>query len=335
MPNDPQIYVAIRPDEYAKLFDIATTDALKRLGTVRFAEGEGKMALPSDVADTTDVLVTSWSTEPFDPALVHGSRLRLAVHTAGTIRGLFPKSVLDSGLRVAQGGAAAMALPVAEMALTLTLALLRNLHTHDRGLQTTRDWVTGGTGMLGRSIQAQHIGIVGLSRTGRHYARMLRGLGVQRISAYDPYVSAEDAQALGVQLVELDELFATSDVVAAHAPVTPQTRGLIGAETLRLLRDGATFINTARSAITDEAALIAELTSGRINAGLDVFDAEPLPSDSPLFGLPNVLLTPHVAGGTIEARFAQGATVVAEIERFLRGDQLQHEVTAEIYDRLS
>ena len=335
MANDPHIYVAVRPDEYDKLFDDATTAALAQLGTVTFAEGEGKMVLPTDVADAADVLITSWSTQPFDPAQVRGSRLQLAVHAAGTIRGLFPKSVLSSGLRVAQGGSAAMALPVAEMALTLTLALLRNLHTHDRALQSTRDWVAGGTGILGRSIQAQHIGIVGLSRTGRHYAEMLHGLGVRRISAYDPYISSADAEALGVQLLDLDDLFAGSDVVAVHAPVTPETRGLIDAETLSKLRDGATLINTARSAVTDEPALVAELVSGRINAGLDVFDSEPLPPDSPLFGLPNVLLTPHVAGGTVEARFAQGATVVAEVERFLAGAELQHEVTAEIYDRLS
>mgnify|MGYP001202524984 CR=1 FL=1 len=335
MPNDPRIYVAVRPDEFARLFDDDTAAALRRLGSVEFATGEGKMALPAGLADSFDVLITSWSTAPFDPAQVKGSKLRLAVHAAGTIRGLFPKSVLEEGLRIAQGGSAAMALPVAEMALTLTLALLRNLHTHDRAMQATRDWAEGGTGMLGRSIQAQHVGVVGLSRTGGHYVDMLKGLGVRRISVYDPYVSPERARDLGIELVDLPTLFAASDVVAVHAPVTPETRGLIGAELFASMRDDAIFINTARSAVTDEAALIAELRTGRIKAGLDVFDTEPLPSDSPLFGLPNVVLTPHVAGGTVEARFAQGATVVSEIERFLRGEELEHEVTAEIYDRLS
>ena len=92
------------------------------------------------VAVMVPVLITSWSTKPFDPVMLQGARLRLAVHSAGTIRGLFPKSVLEHGLRIAQGGSAAMALPVAEMALTMTLALLRNLHTHDRAMQASRDW---------------------------------------------------------------------------------------------------------------------------------------------------------------------------------------------------
>src|SRR5690625_2556333 len=126
MSNDPRIYVAVRPDEFARLFDDDTTAALKRLGTVEFAAAEGRMPLPAALADSFDVLITSWSTAPFDPGQVQGDKLRLAVHAAGTIRGLFPKSVLDGGLRIAQGGSAAMALPVAELALTLTLALLRN-----------------------------------------------------------------------------------------------------------------------------------------------------------------------------------------------------------------
>lgn len=335
MKNDPRIYVAVRPSEFARLFDDDAAAALQRLGAVTFAQTESKVELPAGLAQETDVLITSWSTKPFDPTVLQGERLRLAVHAAGSIRGLFPKSVLEHGLRIVQGGAAAMALPVAEMSLTLTLALLRNLHTHDRALQSTRDWVAGGTGMLGRSIQAQHIGVVGLSRTGRHYVDMLKGLGVRRISVYDPYITAAQAKELGVDLLDLEALFAASDVVALHAPVTPETRGLVGAGLLGLLRDGATIINTARSAITDETALIAEVTSGRIHAGLDVFDDEPLPADSPFFGLPNVLLTPHVAGGTVDARFAQGATVVAEIERFLTGADLHHEVTAAVYDRLS
>ena len=335
MPNDPRIYVAVRPDEFARLFDDDATAALKRLGAVEFAAGEGKMPLPDGLADSFDVLITSWSTAPFDPEQVQGDRLRLAVHAAGTIRGLFPKTVLERGLRIAQGGSAAMALPVAEMALTLTLALLRNLHTHDRKLQATRDWVAGGTGVLGRSIQAQRIGIVGLSRTGRHYLDMLKGLGVRQIAVYDPYLDAAEADRLGVTSMGLSDLFAWSDVAAIHAPVTPETRGMIDADVLVKMRDGGIVVNTARSAVTDESALLAEVRSGRLQAGLDVFDTEPLPGDSAFYGLPNVIITPHVAGGTVEARYAQGATVVSEIQRFLSGQAMEHEVTAEIYDRLS
>ncbi|HLS15336.1 MAG TPA: hydroxyacid dehydrogenase [Beutenbergiaceae bacterium] len=336
MSNDVRIYVAIRPQEFSLLYDDAAAARLKELGTVDFAGDDGpKVALPDAVADSYDVLITSWSTQRFEPETLAGSRLRLAVHSAGSVRGLFAKSVLNNGMRLAQGGAAAMALPVAEMSLTLTLALLRNLHTHDRGLQTTRDWTEGGRGMLGNSIQAQRIGVVGLSRTGRHYTSMLRGLGVEQILAYDPYTSAADAEALGVQLVDLDELCRSSGVVAVHAPTTPETKHLLNAEKFALMADDTIVVNTARSWVLEEQALLAEVSSGRLRAGLDVFDTEPLPADSGFYGLPNVLITPHVAGGTVEARHAQGATVIAEVERFLRGAPLEQEVTADNYDRLA
>ncbi len=329
-----RIYAAVSAEEMDRLYDPQTQRGLADLGELVLAGGNGPVELPARLADEYDVLITSWSTAPFPPEELRGERLRLAVHSAGSVRTLFPREVLDD-LRLAQGGSDAMALPVAELALTLTLAVLRNLHTHDRGLQQTRDWAAAGHGMLGRGIAHQRIGVVGLSRTGRHYVRMVRGLGVTRVAAYDPYATAADAEELGVQLVGLEELCRGSDVLAVHAPATPQTRHLVDRRLLALLPDGAILVNTARSAVVDEAALTDELVAGRLRAGLDVFDEEPLPSTSPLFGLPNVLLTPHVAGGTVEARYAQGATVLREITGFLTDGTLRFEVTRDNYDRLA
>ncbi|QOR71147.1 hydroxyacid dehydrogenase [Ruania alkalisoli] len=330
-----RIFVAITTDQFARLYDEQTQAKLHRLGEVVFGmEADGKVAVPADIGDSFDVLLTSWSTEPFDPAVLAGSRLRLAVHSAGSVRNLFPAECLGGQLRLAQGGADAMALPVAEMALTMTLAHLRNLVWHDRAFQRTRDWHEGGQGTLGQSIAAQHIGIVSLSRVGRHYASMVQGLGATSVRAYDPYCSTDDARQLGVELCDLEELCATSEVLSIHAPVTAKTAGMLGAEQLALLPDGAIVINTARAQVTDEEALLAEVKAGRLKVGLDVFTTEPLPSDSPFFGLDNAILTPHVAGGTVQARFAQGATVVSEVESFLREGTLRAEVTSENYDRL-
>src|SRR5699024_2248062 len=147
-------------------------------------------------------------------------------------------------------------------------------------------------------------------RVGRHAAQMMHGLGVSQLSAYDPYATAEGAP--GVTLLSLEALCATSDVLLVCAPATPETRHLIGPRELAALPDGAVLVNAGRSAVTDQAALVAELVTGRISAGLDVFDTEPLPADSPLFGLENVILTPHVVGGTTWSRHEQGRTVVAE-----------------------
>jgi phosphoglycerate dehydrogenase-like enzyme len=118
-----------------------------------------------------------------------------------------------------------------------------------------------------------------------------------------------------------------SKVVAVHAPVTPETRHLIGAAELALMPDEAVLVNTARSWLVDQDALLAELGRGRIDAGLDVYDEEPLPADHPFRALPNVLLVPHEAGGTLDARWRAGHIIADEVARFVAGEPLRHEVT--------
>ena len=141
------------------------------------------------------------------------------------------------------------------------------------------------------------------------------------------------AEAFGMGIVShrrtgglpLDELLRTADVVSLHVPLTPETDGLVSRERLALLRDGATLINTARGAIVDEEALVEELVSGRISAGLDVFADEPhVPKR--LLGLPNVVLTPHVASATVETRAAMTRVLVDNVLAFLHGEPLPNEV---------
>ena len=331
-----RIYVAITRAEFDLLFTPPTQDALAALGEVVHApEGRHERAvLPERLGEDYDIVVTSWATQPGSPERYLGGRLQLVVHAAASIRWLVPHWVLEQGVRACQAGAEPQAVPVAESALALTLVLLRHVHRFDRQLQASRDWRASRTPELGRDLAARRIGIVGLSRTGAQYLRMVQGLGVTDIRLYDPYVDATRARELGVELVSLDDLFATCDVVSLHAPVTYETRGMIGAEQLARLADDGVLINTARSALVDTDALVAEVTSGRINAGLDVFDTEPLPADSPFLGLSNVVVLPHVGAATIETRHGQGEGVVAELRRYLTGQPLQDEVTLDRYDRL-
>jgi phosphoglycerate dehydrogenase-like enzyme len=333
--NKPTVCVVVAPDEFDLLFAPEVQQRLHDRAVVEFGDGDHATVLPTGAADRFDVIVTSWSTMPFPPAQLRGRRLRLAVHSAGSIRRLFPAEVLRSGVRVCQAGAAAMAPAVAEMALTLTLAVLRNLHRHDRALWTGRDWATARQPVLGRALAARDVGLVGFGRTGREYARMVRAMGASTLRAYDPYADPTVAARYGVQLVSLAELFRCCDVVAVHAPSTPETRHLVGRRELAALPDGAVVVNTARSWVVDEEALLAELVAGRLLAGLDVFDTEPLPSTSAFLGLPNVIVTPHVAGGTVEARRMQGRIVVDELCRFVAGEPLDHEVRLESYDLLA
>jgi phosphoglycerate dehydrogenase-like enzyme len=135
--------------------------------------------------------------------------------------------------------------------------------------------------------------------------------------------------------VPLDDLMAAADVVTVHAPSLPSTRHLLDARRLALMRDGATLVNTARGALVDHAALIAELRTGRLSAVLDVTEPEPLPPDSPLFDLPNVVLTPHIAGalGTEVRRLGDAA--VAEVARYAAGEPFAHPLTAADLDRVA
>lgn len=135
-----------------------------------------------------------------------------------------------------------------------------------------------------------------------------------------------EARALGARPAGLDELLSRCDVVSVHAPATPQTRGLLGRAQLGLMRDGAVLINTARGELVDTGALIDEVRSGRLTAVLDVTDPEPLPAGSPLFDIPGVFLTPHVAGSHGNEIERLGRNTIAELRRLVAGEPLANQV---------
>lgn len=329
MSSRAKVYVGLDESVREILFDADTWARLEKLADVDVL-GAGRL-LPQRLCDDYDVLVSGWGTPLLEA--VDGDRLGLVVQSAGSWRSAVTEAVL-AAVPVAQAGSDPMARAVAEFALTMQLSILRHLHTYDRGMQSTHDWVASRHPEYGTAIHAVRHGLIGLSRVGVWHARMLRGLGCEDIVAFDPYWNDDAASMLGVRLVSLEEAM-SSQAVSVHAPVTPETRGMLGERELALIPDGGVLINTARSAVINTAALERELLSGRIRAGLDVFDEEPLPSSSPLFGLPNVLLAPHVAGATREARYEQGRTVVDEIERHLGGEPLRFAVDPGVAARLS
>ena len=179
------------------------------------------------------------------------------------------------------------------------------------------------------------IGIVGASLIGRRVIQLLDAFPHLDVALYDPFVSSDEADELGVTKLELTELCAASDILSIHAPALATTHHMIGAEQLAALRDGATVINTARGWLLDHDALITHLTSGRLRAVLDVTDPEPLPDDSVLRTLPNVYLTPHLAGtqGSELGRMAEYAA--EEVRRWSAGEPGLNEVHKEQLDRLA
>lgn len=208
---------------------------------------------------------------------------------------------------------------VAEHALALMLALVKDL-THQDGL--IRDGVWDKNRYHGRELRGQQLALVGFGFIGQTVARMAQALGMT-VSAYDPH--APDAAFSDGILREsdLDRLLAQADIVSLHCPLTPETRNLIDARRIALMKRGAYLVNTARGEVVGEEALIEALQTGQLaGAGLDSFAIEPPDPDNPLFKLPNTIVTPHVAGVTLDARRAMSVCAAENVLKTLRGEEL-------------
>ena len=197
---------------------------------------------------------------------------------------------------------------VAEHTVGLLLALARKLPQAHGALKQGR-WQKDR--FAGVELYGKVLGIIGLGRIGSEVARRALGLRMQVI-AYDPYLTAEAARKIGVDLVELDELFARADFISLHSPLTKETRNFLGPREFARMKDGVRLINCARGGLINEAALMEAIKGGKVaGAALDVFEQEPLPPDHPLLGLEQVILTPHLAASTEEAQ-AQVALAIAQ-----------------------
>ena len=195
----------------------------------------------------------------------------------------------------------------AELAIGLMIAVMRQIPSVDREVKLGR-WPTPMT----HALRGKTLGIVGLGHVGRHIVKIARAFEM-KVLAWGPRLTREAAASVGAESRELDDLLSCSDIVSVHATLSPESRGLIDARRLRLMKPTAYLINTARGPIVDEAALCAALASGQIaGAGLDVFDEEPLPSAHPLTKLPNVVLTPHIGWPTDET-YTQFADAAADV----------------------
>jgi len=326
----PRILVILRSSLYRELFAPQIDGALRGLGQVVLHDQDRDLT-SAELAEHIpgfDAVVTGWGAPCFtDDVLAAADRLRLIVHSAGTIKAMLPPAVFERGIVVTHA-AEAFAVPVAEMSLLLTMLLLRQAHKIDRMLKAGESWENTKPLSMGREIAGLRIGVVGAGRTGRAFVRLLRALDAE-VLVYDPYLSEEGAAELGVCKAALDELLTSCPVVSLQAPSTPETHHMIGARELGLLQDGAILVNTARSWLVDQEALLAELRTGRIQAALDVFDEEPLPADHPFRQLDSVFLTPHIAAATRRTRHHQGQIVVEELRRFFSGQPLQYQIPLE------
>ena len=223
-------------------------------------------------------------------------KLRMLGTTSGRTLSLDMATATAQGIVVCNTGSGPGSAATAELALALMLAAFRGLPTGDANLRAGR-FQQGVP--VGRAVEGKTLGVLGLGKIGARLARYGRALGMD-VLAWSQNLTAEKAAAEGATLVSKDDLLARSDAITIHLVLSDRTRGLIGAAEIARMKPHAVLVNTSRGPLVDEAALLAALHAGKIVAGLDVYDQEPLPPDHPLRRAPNTVLTPHLGYGVAE-----------------------------------
>ena len=277
-----------------------------------------------EVLQDVEVIMSSWGAPVLDEAfLAYAPNLKIIFYGAGSIRYFVTDASWQRGIRVSSAYRL-NAVAVTEYALATILLSLKRFWHYAQVVKKERYFskeriLPGNYGST--------VGLVSLGSVGRGVLERLKHHEHQVI-AYDPFLTEEEAQRLGVENVSLEELFKRADVVSLHTPALEETHKMVKKEHFASMKEGATFINSARGMVIDEAALIDVLQERTdLYAILDVTDPEPPVKESLLYDLPNVLLTPHIAGNVGKERERQGQAMLEELQRYLAGESLQHEIT--------
>jgi len=286
-----------------------------------------------------EALVTGWGSPAVTADVMErADQLSLIAHSAGSIKSLVKREIADQyllprGIPLFSANNA-IAFNVAESTIGYMIMVSHYWLEHVLHVRTSTGWASPEIPKTAQFLRGSRVGLVSASTVGREVIQLLQPFDVD-IRIYDPHLSDWDAGRLGVQRAELHEIFAESDFVSVHAPSIPQTRRMIGAEQLRLLRDGAVFLNTSRGSVLDHDALTREAATGRIRVVLDVTEPEPLPGDHPLRRMPNVFITPHVSGAGAYGYLKIGDMTLQALEDRFNGRPVRGAVNFERYELLA
>lgn len=302
-----------------RMFSRAQLEQLRGLAQIDTARTVPLLADASDEELAgVEILLTGWGSSPVDAAaLARMPRLRAIVHTAGTVRFVASDAVWERGDVLVTSATEVNAVPVAEFTLAQILLAGKRARAQEHRFRRVRDSRSAALSAAGIGNYGGVVGLIGASRIGVLVAEHLQRFDLD-VLITDPYASTEQVAALGATKVEPEELYSRSDVVSLHAPDVPSTRGMVSRDLLALMRDGTTFLNTARPALVELDALRDELVSGRLSAVLDVHDD--LADDDPIWDLPNVSLTPHIAGSQGNELRRMGEHALEEVRRLAAGE---------------
>ena len=333
--NDIRIVSLVPETNYEQVMSPEAEERLRSFATLTVNDTDTVASQEEmrDLLAEADGCLSGWGgVQITEIALERAHRLKIIAHMGGSVKRLVPDSDYERGITVTHA-AAIIAKSVGEMALLLTLAGLRRMVEHDAAYKQRG---TYGDDRLpystNRGLDGSRVGIIGASMTGREFIRLLQafGPGVE-IWVYDPYLSERGAGELGVHKVDLPQLLSECDVVSIHAPSNENTYHMIGSEQVKMLKDGALLVNTARGRLVDYDALLPELKSGRIRAALDVY-LETVPRDqiaaSEYRNLENVIVAPGRSGPSEQLRRQLGAAMVDELARFFTGLEPRYKITA-------
>ncbi len=292
----------------------ATLEALGPDFEIRNVDGADRSALLPALADANAVLIRS-ATKMDAEAIAAAPKLKVIARAGVGLDNVDIKAATNAGVMVVNAPTSNI-ISAAELAIAQIMGLARHIPDANASLKAG-EWKR--SKYTGVELYEKTIGIIGLGRIGTLVAQRLAGFGTSLIG-FDPYVTQARAEQMGVELVSIDELMKRSDFITIHIPKTPETTGMISSAQFAIAKPNLRIVNCSRGGIIDEAALYEALSSGKIaGAGLDVFVNEP-PKDSPLLGLSNILVTPHLGASTDEAQEKAGISVAKSVRLALAGD---------------
>lgn len=309
--------------------DDAGLKVLKDFCEVKFASGFSEEALIKDSRDVDAIIIRAHGR--LTAAVMDSSpRLRVvARHGAGYDN-------IDVGAAT-ERGIIALYTPrthsdtVADHTVGLMIALAKKIPQAHNALKFEGKWQVREE-YIGSDVSGKTLGIIGLGRIGQRVARRAKGFNM-KILAYDPYVTKNRAEEIGARLVDLKTLLQSSDFITIHVALTKETHSLIGERQFNFMKKGAFLVNTARGAVVDEEAMLKALTSGRLaGAALDVFKKEPPNPENLLFKLDNVVVTPHMAAHTKEARRRMAVCVAEDVVKGLKGERPTNMINPEVFE---